>query len=59
MSKLLTDMRGNKCKFVILGIYEIKGTIIDIDDEWIKFKYSKKEKIKLIRRRFVSSVILL
>lgn len=58
MSKLLTEMIGQKCVIVILGINEITGTIIGIDDEWIKFQYSKKEKIKLIRRRFISSIIV-
>ncbi|RDY25067.1 hypothetical protein CHL78_020185 [Romboutsia weinsteinii] len=59
MSKLLLDMVGKKCRITILGIYEIKGTIVDIDEVWIKFKYRKKEKVKLIRRCFVSSILLL
>lgn len=59
MSKLITEMIGQKCRIVILGINEITGTIIDVDDEWIKLQYSKKEKIKLIRRRFISSIIVL
>ncbi|WP_122639503.1 hypothetical protein [Romboutsia sp. Marseille-P6047] len=59
MSKLLLDIIGNECKITILGICEVKGTIIDIDDTWIKFKYRKKGQVRLIRKCFVSSILSL
>lgn len=59
MSKILKEIIGQKCKIIILGMNDITGTILDFDDEWIRFQYSKKEKVKLIRRRFVSSIIIL
>ena len=58
-SKLFLDIIGKKCKITVLGLYELKGIIVDADDVWIKFKYGKKEKVKLIRRCFVSSILLL
>lgn len=57
MSKLLLDMVGKKCKITILGIYEIKRIIVDIDEDWVKLKHIKKEKVKIIRRSFVSSIL--
>ena len=55
MSKLLLDLVNKKCKIIILGIFEIKGTIIDMDDTWIKLKL-KKEKIRFIRKSIISSI---
>ncbi len=67
MSKLLADMIGKECRIAVLGMYEIKGTIIDLDDEWVKFQYIdvwrrkklRKEKVKMIKKCFISSILIL
>ena len=58
MSKLFSDVIGHECRIVVLGFYEIKGLLLDVDDYWIKFQYKKMQKIKIIKRCFVSSIIV-
>ncbi|EGT0012824.1 TPA: hypothetical protein ACY4SM_001103 [Clostridium perfringens] len=57
MSKLLLDMVGKECKITFLGINEIKGSIISVDDDWIKFKYAKSSKVKIVKTCFISSIL--
>ena len=46
MSRLLLEMVDKECRIAILGVHEIKGIIMDVDEKWIKFKYTKKRKKK-------------
>ncbi|MCR1824129.1 DUF6897 domain-containing protein [Terrisporobacter muris] len=59
MSKLFLDLVGQECKIIFLGgLAEVKGIILDIDDNWVKLKLRKKDKVRLIKLRFVSSILL-
>ncbi len=57
MSKLLLDMVGKECKITFLVINENKGSIIIVDYDWIKFKYEKSSKVKIVKTCFVSSIL--
>lgn len=61
MSRLLLDMIDKECSIAILGIYEIKGIIMDVDDKWIKFKYTKKkkERVEMIKISLISGISIL
>ena len=61
MSRLLLDMIDKECGIVILGLHEIKGIIMDVDEKWIKFKYTrkKKEKIEMIKISLISGISIL
>lgn len=61
MSRLLLDMIDNECTIAILGVHEIKGIIMDVDDKWIKFKYTKKrkEKVEMIKISLISGISIL
>ena len=50
-------MVGKECKITFLGINEIKGSIISVDDDWIKFKYAKSSKVKIVKTCFISSIL--
>ena len=43
MSRLFLDRIDKECSISILGIHEFKGIIMNVDDKWIKFKYTKKK----------------
>lgn len=59
LSKLFLDLVGQECKIIFLGgLAEVKGIILDIDDNWVKLKLRKKDKVRLIKLRFVSSILL-
>ena len=59
LSKLFLDLGGQECKIIFLGgLAEVKGIILDIDDNWVKLKLRKKDKVRLIKLRFVSSILL-
>ena len=57
MSKILSDVIGKPCRVVMMGIYDMQVTIMEVDDDWIKLQ-DKKGKVKIIKKRFVSSIIL-
>ena len=48
MSKIINELIGKKCK---LGILNINGevTILDADDDWIKFEYTDKKGNKCVK----------
>lgn len=59
MSKLFLDLVGKECKIVFLGgLAEVRGIILDIDDKWVKLKHRKKDKVRIIKLCFVSSILL-
>lgn len=59
LSKLFLDLVGQECKIIFWGgLAEVKGIILDIDDNWVKLKLRKKDKVRLIKLRFVSSILL-
>ena len=59
MEHILEDMIGKDVNIVICGIANTVGVIVDVDCNWIKIKYGKKEKIKIYNKKFVSSINLL
>ena len=45
MSKIINELVGKKCRLAVYG--EI--TVLDADDEWIKFEFSYKKGTKCIK----------
>lgn len=60
MSKLISDIIDKECTIGVLFLHNVKGVIIDADDKWIKFKYTKKKKeyVEMIRISFITSISL-
>ncbi len=48
MSKIINELIGKKCKLGILGING-EVTVLDADDEWIKFEYTDKKGNKCVK----------
>lgn len=45
MSKIIDGLVGKKCKMPIYGIV----TILEADDEWLKFEYEVKKGVKAVK----------
>ncbi len=61
MSKIITDLIGKKCRIGILGI-DGNLTVLDADEEWIKYEYTDKKgskHIKIQRTDELSEITLL
>lgn len=44
MSKILSELINQKCKIKKSDLaFEIECTILDVDDEWVKYSYSPKK----------------
>ncbi len=48
MSKIINELIGKKCKLGILGING-EVTVLDADDDWIKFEYTDKKGNKCVK----------
>ncbi len=48
MSKIINELIGKKCKLGIMGING-EVTVLDADDEWIKFEYTDKKGKKCVK----------
>ncbi|MBB6625257.1 hypothetical protein H7E67_17725 [Clostridium gasigenes] len=68
MSKILSKLINSKCKLItgeylaITSSKEIECTILDVDDEWIKFTFTDKKgipKTKIMRIDSIDRVDLL
>ena len=68
MSKIISELIGRNCKIetddalVFAGNTEVKCTILDADDEWIKFTYSDKKnvvKTKILRIDSIDNIELI
>lgn len=68
MSKLISDLVGKKCKIMtdeaelFAGSPEAQCTVIDADDEWIKFTYTDKKKnikTKILRIDSIDNIELI
>ncbi len=57
-SKILSDLVGIKCVIVLCGIMEYDAVILEIDSQWIKIKYRKNEKVRVLNQKFISSIRL-
>lgn len=67
MSKIISDLIGKNCKIkaeealLFSGNTEVACTVLDADDEWIKFTYTDKKNIvktKILRIDSIDSVEL-
>ncbi|OON97625.1 MAG: hypothetical protein ATN36_02815 [Epulopiscium sp. Nele67-Bin005] len=56
MGKLSQELIGKNCRVIMLGIWDIKGIILDIDEDWIKIEKQKSGKVIIQRRQLVSSI---
>lgn len=48
MSKIISELVGKKCRIGILGIDGVV-TVLDADEEWIKYEYTDKKGNKCIK----------
>ncbi len=48
MSKIINELVGKKCRLGILGVNG-EVTVLDADDEWIKFEYTDKKGNKCVK----------
>lgn len=56
--KILSELVGEKCTIVVCGIMEYDAVILEITNQWIKIKYAKKENIRVVNQKFISSIRL-
>lgn len=62
MSKIISELIGKECKIkteealTFAGNAEVNCTILDVDDEWIKFSYADKKGIKKIKILRIASL---
>lgn len=59
MDKLISEIIGKECRIIFLGINDITGKILDVDENWIKIKSTKKGKEKIYKKSFISSITVL
>ena len=59
MENILEKLIGVEVNIIICGITSTVGRIVEMDSNWIKVKYGKKEKLKIYNMKFVSSIQLL
>lgn len=68
MSKIISELVGKNCKIkteeglLFAGNTEVKGTVLDVDDEWIKFTYSEQKNVirtKILRIDSIDNVELI
>lgn len=68
MSKIINELIGKNCKikaedaFKLNGVTDVSCTVLDADDEWIKFTYTDKKgafKTQILRIDSIDSVELL
>ncbi len=48
MSKIINELIGKKCRLGVLGVNG-EVTVLDADDEWIKFEYIDKKGKKCVK----------
>ncbi len=61
MSKIINNLVGKKCRLGILGI-DGEVTVLDVDEEWIKYEYTDKKGnkcVKIQRIEDISEIALL
>lgn len=62
MSKLIAGLVGQDCLLELESEPDVRGHILEVDDDWIKYSYKDKkgaEVVKIIRIDAVESVQLL
>ncbi len=55
MSKIINELVGKKCKIGILGING-EVTVLDADDDWIKFEYTDKKGKKCVKIQSIDEI---
>ena len=68
MSKILETLVGTTCNsktedaLILVGAQDLRCTVLEVDDEWIKFSYTDKKQVtktKIIRIDAIDSVELI
>jgi len=55
MSKIINNLVGKKCRLGILGI-DGEVTVLDVDEEWIKYEYTDKKGNKCIKIQRIKDI---
>lgn len=62
MSKIISELIGKSCKiktdeaFALVGSEEIECDVLDVDDEWIKFRYIDRKKNQITKVARIDSI---